>query len=334
MTEENKDAPPPKLRLSREPKEQKTEPQAEAEAEPEKAAEPKPDLKLKRPSAEPQSTEPPKAETKEPASSIKSPVGHPEGEPSVQPTDERPFDPENPFAGIDIKKPKPSAQPPELPSKPAPPQKDGSGRKVEEAIGRIGEEKKSHGMLTSIIAIVLLLVVLGAPGYGHYYILRNPSDTPEESATTAKQAKSEATEEESGGLLRGPITKAKEAIAKIPGSADALEETTEASAPVEQAQEKANPPDPVEPTESTPVAVPKAESPAVDSPQTSAVSELLQNAHIGGVRTGDSPKVILNGKSYNQGDLVDPDTGLRFAGMRDGKLAFRDAQGVVYLKSF
>lgn len=331
MNEEHKDSPPPKLRISREPRNEKTE--AQAKAVPEKAAEPKPDLKLKRPSTEPQSTEPPKAEPKEPTPSIKSPDGIPEDKPSVRPTDEKPFDPENPFAGIEIKKPKTPAQPPELPGKPAPPEKDGSGRKVEEAIDRIGEEKKSHGMLTSIIVIILLLAILGGSGYGLYYVLRNPSDNTDVSATTEKKAQPEVTKKESGGLLSGPIAKAKETIASIPNSEDALEEK-EASAPVVQAPEKTKPPVPAAPTETTSVAPPKAESPAVKAPQTSAVSEFLQNAHIGGVRTGDRPKLILNGQSYNQGDLVDPDTGLRFAGMRDEKLAFRDARGIVYLKSF
>jgi hypothetical protein len=64
------------------------------------------------------------------------------------------------------------------------------------------------------------------------------------------------------------------------------------------------------------------------------VSEFLKNAHIGGVRTGDRPKLLLNGQSYDQGDLIDPGTGLRFIGLRDKKLAFQDAQGIVYIKSF
>jgi len=65
-----------------------------------------------------------------------------------------------------------------------------------------------------------------------------------------------------------------------------------------------------------------------------AVTEFLKQSHIGGVRMGEHPKLLLNGLNYDPGDLIDPATGLRFKGLRDKKLVFQDAQDVLYIKSF
>lgn len=331
MTEENKDSTQPKLRLSGTPK----EPETEARPEAKQAAAPKPDLKLKRPAGEPQSKEPGKPAPKEPVPQNKTPADL--EKPSVQPTDEKPFDPENPFAGIEVKQPKAEGrQPPNLPSKPAPTEHDGSGRKVEEAISQIGDEKKSHGILTSIVIIFILLAILGGSGYGLYYILRSPTDTTDAPTAAEEKAEDAGTEEASDTPPSGPITKAKAAIAKMQNAATDLEEE-KAPAPIEQAPqevEEVNEPEATESAVPPPVTDAKTSAPPVDSSQTDAVSAILQSAHVGGVRTGDRPKLILNGQSYNKGDLVDPETGLRFIGLRDKKLAFQDAQGVVYIKSF
>lgn len=82
---------------------------------------------------------------------------------------------------------------------------------------------------------------------------------------------------------------------------------------------------------STPNITPTIET---DTGLSLAVSEYLTRAHVGGVRTGDRPKLILNGESYQPGDIVDPTSNLRFIGLRDGKLAFQDSQGTIYIKSF
>jgi len=339
MTEENKDSTPAKLRLTPKPKDHK------AEAQSGEGNEPKPDLKLKRPSERPQSpvSEAPKPEAPKPVNSPAEeptpPIERPTQaeKPSVQPTDERPFDPENPFAGIDIKKPNTESAdrpPPELPSKPAPSQKDGSVRKVEEAIDRIGDEKKNHAILTSLIVIGILIAILGGAGYGLYYILNSPAETTAADSRPEQQTAAEDNGEDSEGLLSGPIAKAKATIATIPDSGDWQEEKEEATSIVAEKtveQELSN----HEPEAAgTSVRDSEASPPPMDSSKTDSISEFLQNAHIAGVRTGDRPKLILNGKNYNKGDLIDPDKGLRFIGIREKKLAFRDARGVVYIKSF
>ncbi|MFP4261265.1 MAG: hypothetical protein ACLFS1_09320, partial [Opitutales bacterium] len=72
----------------------------------------------------------------------------------------------------------------------------------------------------------------------------------------------------------------------------------------------------------------------VDQELVQAVSDFLSKAHISGVRTGERPMVLINGATHTPGDLVEPETGLRFSGIRNGKLAFTDKNAVVYLKSF
>jgi flagellar basal body-associated protein FliL len=327
MTEENKDSTPPKLRLSRRPKDD------EAQAQPDQAAESKPDLKLQRPSENSPPAESRDTGAKPAAPEIETPE---EAEkPPVEPSGERPFDPENPFAGIEVKKPKtenPDRPPPELPSKPAPPSKDGSGRKVEEAIDRIGDEKKSHSVLTSLIVIIILIAILGGAGYGLYYIFSSNTGTAETEGVAEQQAAAKE-KEESGGLLSGPIAKAKETIAKIPDSAGWEKEEKEATAAAEKTVTEDVSENEAEPVVEAATDTEKPPS-TIDPSQTDSISEFLQNAHVGGVRTGDRPKLILNGKSYNKGDLIDPNNGLRFIGIRDEKLAFQDTQGIVYIKSF
>lgn len=360
MTEENKDPPPPKLRLSNKPK----EPEAENQAKADESPEPKADLQLKRPKeAAPHEQTPAveekKTEASHPDLQLKRPHLEAPGQdgeakkptspvetatqmdgPSAKTSGERPFDPENPFAGIEIKKPKVKRQPPELPSKPAPVENDGSGRKVEEAIEQIGDDNKSHNILTSIIVIVILLALLGGSGYGLYYLLRSPAESAKATAASEEmepEATSNEAEEKSGNPPDGPIAKARAAVTKKENSGSTLEEVTASTAETKpdepQAEDKLEA-EPAEPSVTTTEVNTEAPTPSIDSSQTNLVSEFLQSAHIGGVRTGDRPKLLLNGKSYNQGDLVDADTGLRFIGFRDKKLAFRDAQGVVYIKSF
>jgi hypothetical protein len=200
---------------------------------------------------------------------------------------------------------------------------------VEEAMAQTHEEKKHKGLLGSIVVILGLLILLGACSYGLYYVLMSPS----EDANTTDSAESanlpEEGKEASGNRLTGPIAKAKQVVAEMQDPESAWIEE-KAPMPVEKPSQQEIEAKPVAIAE----AVPVASTPSVDSSTTSAVSEFLKNAHIGGVRTGNRPKLLLNGQNYDQGELIDPGTGLRFIGLRDQKLAFQDAQGITYIKSF
>ena len=325
MTEENKDSKPPKLRLSLEPKELDAGPKPKPEPEAKEAATPeeKPNLRLRRPDAEP--------ETQAPTPPAETPENRPAEAKPVEPPDASAFEPKNPFQGVatDSEPKKSDRSPPELPSKPAPSHDDGPAQKVEEAIGQTHEEKKHKGLLASIVVILGLLIFLGACGFGLYYVLMSPSEDSNATDSAEPAIVPEERKEESGSLLSRPIAKAKAVVAEMQDPESVWTEE-KASAPVEKPSQQAVEAKPAEIAEPVPVAL----APSVDSPQTSVVSEFLKNAHIGGVRTGDRPKLLLNGQSYDQGDLIDPGTGLRFIGLRDKKLAFQDAQGIVYIKSF
>jgi hypothetical protein len=43
---------------------------------------------------------------------------------------------------------------------------------------------------------------------------------------------------------------------------------------------------------------------------------------------------MIEGERFVVGDIVDSGTKLKFDGLRDGRLAFRDSYEIVYLKSF
>jgi hypothetical protein len=324
MTEENKDPPPPKLRLSRKPKDRAPEPAAGDGPK----AEPKPELKLRQPDNKKASATP-----------------HPEG---------RPFDPENSSDGVEATKPKQTRQPTELPDEPAPLESDDAGRQVEEAIGQVSEDQKKHNILVSILVSILVLLVLfailGGSAYGLYSLLRSPAESAkateetsnetvaEPAAESVKPTAAESPAEDSGGIFRGAIEKAR-AVIEEKAEVDADLQNVQTSGPTEatptgstaETGDTATSADTTGPPEAPRS---KTQAPEVDSARTAAVTELLRSAHIGGVRTGDRPRLLLNGESYNQGDLVDAETGLRFIGFRDKRLAFRDTQGVVYIKSF
>ena len=65
-----------------------------------------------------------------------------------------------------------------------------------------------------------------------------------------------------------------------------------------------------------------------------SVIQYLSRIRISGVRQGERPIVIIEGQSFYVGDIVETEYGLRFDGIRDGRLAFRDSHGIIFLKSF
>lgn len=336
-----------------------TEPEAEA-AQPEATPEEKPKPRLKpRPtqgtSATPENpgegpVEPEATETEPPQPPVEPKTENPEVAP----------DPENPFAAAKPSQPEDTpakeedpTPPPHSPNpdpgashEPEPAAQSGANdpeTKPETRFEREADETPTSGSpLVSIIIILLLLAILGGSGFGLWYVLSGDADAPKESekSVAASPPAPEAP-------ASNPITKAQEAISSVPvealeavtGSQDEaspLEETTavakemakEDAPPASKARIPARRPNPANGTAEA------DRSPQVDRSLVAPVSTLLGNLHIGGVRTGSRPMVIADGRNYSPGDLVDAETGLRFSGIRDEKLAFTDKNGVVYLKSF
>ena len=90
---------------------------------------------------------------------------------------------------------------------------------------------------------------------------------------------------------------------------------------------------PAKPVETIATVAQTAPKGSIESSKQS-VSQYLSGIHIGGVRKGDRPMVLIQGTRFLVGDIIQPETGLKFDGIRDGRLAFRDSHGIIYLKSF
>jgi hypothetical protein len=269
------------------------------------------------------------------------------------------FDPKNPFAGTasSTGASNGGSTPPEQPKAPTTGSEDRSKEALEEKISKVSDSGNSHSPIMSIVIIFVLLAIFGGSGFGLWFVLRSPADKAPEQRTfdtsnpsSGGQNSAQSSEQEPGPI-QNPIEKAKANIAKVPTAAteevlgslpgsspDEVDGPSESTGPIEETFETSPPvaeatPQAAQAEENfEPVSLPPASQ--LDEAMIDRVSALLSQSHIGGVRQGADPKVILDGNSYITGDLVDPETGLRFAGIRKGKLAFKDANGIIYLKSF
>jgi len=335
MTEEQKDPGKPKLRLSRDSEDSKVEdaqpdtknfstpPNPSTPPEDHPLA-PKQTLKLKRQNAESTTeagTAPtPEQNADESDKSDKSDVTTSRTEPETKSGPKTAPAPKNEsiqdkIPAHSIKKepepkqsPPPQSSPPKIPKQPAGNASDEVGAKVEKSADYL-EEKESSNLLSSILILFALIALLGGSGFGLYYILKSPADDVATADTPGT----------SGGSLSGPINKAKDVAAKKAALVESASPVIEADDSTDSNvdEQTVEPPDP---------------DGSGDSKQTA--SDFLTNASLGGVRSGDNAKVILNGESFSKGDLVETNTGLRFIGIKDKKLVFRDANGTVYIKSF
>lgn len=198
---------------------------------------------------------------------------------------------------------------------------------------------RHKSLLISIMMIAVLMLLLGACAYGLYYVLLRPAGAEAAGHGSAAEpadpaAASAATSPKVVSRLSQPIAKAKELVAQMEDPVAAWTEDIPAPlpAPVEQASPQVS-----SPTSPTSLTVPEPAPEVARQPvttQQNAVTEFFKQSHIGGVRMGENPKLLLNGLNYGPGDLIDPATGLRFIGLRDKKIVFQDSQGVVYIKSF
>jgi hypothetical protein len=217
-----------------------------------------------------------------------------------------------------------------------------------------GQASSKNSILPSIIVICILLIALSAASFGLWMLLA-PADSENltDSSETTSANESRHTSPESAvetpatkKVPTGPIQRAKDTIAKVPiANIDAITaEDSQESAPTAVKMESSSAAviDQMATTGSTLPATTELEptAPVSDMQTRSAladkeiISEYLSAIHIGGLRKGDRPMVLIEGKSFLVGEIVHEATGLKFDGIRDGRLAFRDTHGIVYLKSF
>jgi len=205
-------------------------------------------------------------------------------------------------------------------------------------------EKESHSLLPSLLVVGLLFLLLGATGFGPWKIIVAPeaSGAPAENQGVAASEGSQTGETAKDTGPKNPIERAKQTIAKVPqlDMEDLTGETrpTADEAPKVEATEAANQvlvtTDRDTVTNEVRLAVTRTEPTAAIEATKAIVSEVLGSLHIGGMRQGARPMVSIEGRAHNVGDTVQTETGLRFDGIRHGKLAFFDQNEIVSRTSF
>ena len=308
MNDGNGESKPPKLKLSR-------------------------DLK---PSVE-KPAPPPSAPPPAPPPSIAEPLKGPQIRKTSIPGAEKPnledFDPEDPFGDLlpgagsaqkgsspESKQNNPAlelnrnrATPPELPSKPPPRKESAYTEKLEETIAQLPNDASVKKLpIGSILLVIALIAILFGAGAGIWYVLSDGSEPADPATATSPQSESPS----------GPVTRTRDTV-------DAAEERA-TSEVFDQTPSDATPEATTPAAASRPAPVAHAPAENLREP----VSGFLTSVHVGGMRGGDEPRVMLDGKSYQIGEVVHPETGLTFQGTTDGRLVFQDRNGIRYLKSF
>ncbi|MEN8829907.1 MAG: hypothetical protein ABF322_06290 [Lentimonas sp.] len=210
-----------------------------------------------------------------------------------------------------------------------------------------GTEVKTDSPLLSIAIIAALFLILAAVAVGIQLVLMpTPEETPtaetpaaENQAVTAPPTHEVTPTAQPKKAITSQIARTKEVIATVP----VMETIPNISEP---------PPTAKAPTQIniTSNEVTSAKSTPVDVAQEStqqmqasaekraeirdAATLYLAGTHIDGLRNGSKPKVMINAESYLVGEIVDETTGLSFEGLKDGKILFKDRNGLYYLKSF
>ena len=205
--------------------------------------------------------------------------------------------------------------PPPQAQQTAPRTSGSASAKIKESATAATEPAEKDSPLSSILIVVAILFILAAAAGGIWFLLR--SDEPEQLKSTEIAAPAAA--------ASNPVERAKASIATVPdrnldkalGTESAPEPSTQAAAEPIEAELSA-----IEPSVVIPISLKES------------VSKYLQNIHIGGIRTGERARIMLDGENYNINDTVDAASGLVFIGTRDQRLLFKDRNGIIYVKSF
>ena len=216
---------------------------------------------------------------------------------------------------VEVKPPPVKLTPPPQAQQPAPRTSGSASAKIKKSATAATESPKKDNHLSSILIVAAILFILAAAAGGIWFLLR--SDEPEQVEGTEIAAPAAAPS--------NPVERAKASIATVPDrNLDKALETEPAPEPSTQVL--------AEPIAAELIAV--EPSPTIPISLKESVSKYLQNIHIGGIRTGERARIMLDGENYNINDTVEATTGLVFIGIRDQRLLFKDRNGLIYVKSF
>lgn len=193
-------------------------------------------------------------------------------------------------------------------------------------------EKNPHSILPSLLIVGILFLLLGGAAFGLWKIVFAGGEAAVNQTAEAAEGNPPLTE----GSPKNPIERAKQTISKAPGFD--LEQLALESGPSPETATVGEGENAIKETKLLPpdktLTRVRAESAAEIEATKATVSQFLAALHIGGMRDGARPMVLIDGRAHNVGDTVQASTGLKFDGIRDGKLAFIDKNDIVYLKSF
>lgn len=198
----------------------------------------------------------------------------------------------------------------------------------------IGQDMEKGGGHTKhvIIAAVILIVLLGAIGVGVMMLMGSMGSDGEEALVETPAATETAEPTAIADIPKASIDLAKETVAKVNQQAS----TDEILGDNENAPAPSNAD---VPTTTTPATTPQFpdEGPKVAAAgygqQSPAIIEWVEGLE--GLNFGRG-KLIMNGKIYSQGQLINETLGVKWKGADQalGILIFEDANGVIYEKDF
>jgi hypothetical protein len=235
------------------------------------------------------------------------------------------------------------ARPPKLPTAVDPNLQRATDQKIDRNLDKLEQSGNGSNLLAGALIVIVLCLIFGGASIGIWWVLNQPSE-----GQTVEETASESYEidpfTDDAVQAAGPIQRTKETIALIPsieieelvGVDQATPETTlpsdlptsetpTAGVSTSEALTSEAPVETVEPAQA---------APEIDTSTQKTVTAFLAEAHIDGVRSGNNPKVMIGGNSFLTGDELDNATGLTFQGINNGKLIFKDRNGVLYVKSF
>lgn len=170
----------------------------------------------------------------------------------------------------------------------------------------------------------ILAVLIGGGLTGVYLYLRAPTKAPPPPLVTE-----EAPPED-------PAPPPTDVAVPTPGSPETAVASTTGTPPATDPTSTATPPDGAPATgEATPPATSAATPPAPPPPRVNrpdpTILAWVQKIELSGIRPGAIPKVFMNGKLFEVGEVVNFQLNLKLTAVKDGKvLLFEDAEGNTY----
>jgi hypothetical protein len=193
-------------------------------------------------------------------------------------------------------------------------------------------EAQSSQHTAGVAVLVVLLLFFVAGGFGLYKVITYapPAVSDDKSQPSEPAARSSRVASE-----MHPEAKRSDATAEVIVGQSEEPVLTVFQTPIELVQNADGAANGAESEVNGAGEVSSASGSTADKEHTEAIRLFLADRFIGSVRLGENdPRVILDGRSYSQGDTIEGPYKIRFVAAREGVLYFEDEQGIVYRRRF